>query len=81
MAHRGHTIYIYIYIFFYRAIKSKYRAINGKHVWSRNRLSRTLFPWTTMAATVQEVCFEVNIVHFILVKKSFSGTLQYFYDT
>ena len=48
------------HIFFYRAIKSKYRAINGKHSRSRNRLSRTLFPWTTMVATVEEVCFEVN---------------------
>ena len=37
-----------------------YRAINGKHVRSRNRLSRTLFPWTTMAATVEEVCFKVS---------------------
>ena len=37
-----------------------HRAINGKHVTSRNRLSRTLFPWTTTAATVEEVCFEVN---------------------
>ena len=46
--------------FFYRAIESKYRAINGKHYRSRNRLSRTLFPWTTMVATVEDVCFEVN---------------------
>ena len=37
-----------------------YRAINGKHVRSRNRLSRTSFPWTTMAGTVEEVCFEVS---------------------
>ena len=44
----------------YRAINENYRAINGKHVGSRNRLSRTLFPWTTMAATIEEVCFEVN---------------------
>ena len=44
----------------YRAITENYRAINGKHVGSRNRLSRTLFPWTTMAATIEEVCFEVN---------------------
>ena len=54
VAHRGHAT------FFYRAIKSKYRAINGKHYRSRNRLSRTLFPWTTMVATVEEVRFEVN---------------------
>ena len=37
-----------------------YRAIDGKHSRSRNRLSRTLFPWTTMVAIVEEVCFEVN---------------------
>ena len=37
-----------------------HRAINGKHVTLRNRLSRTLFPWMTTAATVEEVCFEVN---------------------
>ena len=45
-----------------------YRAINGKHGGSRNRLSRTLFPWTTMTATVEEVCFEVNS-SFYLSKK------------
>ena len=28
----------------------------------------TLFPWTTMVATVEEVCFEV-IVHFIYIKR------------
>ena len=68
---------------FYRAITDKllrdkwkiiarlfiiYRAINGNHVRSRNRLSCTLFPWTTMVATVEEVCFEV-IVHFIYIKR------------
>ena len=45
-----------------------YRAINGKHGGSRNRLSRTLFPWTTMTSTVEEVCFEVNS-SFYLSKK------------
>ena len=34
--------------------------INGKHVRSHNRLLRMLFLWMTMAATVEEVCFEVN---------------------
>ena len=32
--------------------------INGKHVRSHNRLLHMLFLW--MAATVEEVCFEVN---------------------
>ena len=27
---------------------------------ARDRLSRTLFPWTTITAIVEEVCFEVN---------------------
>ena len=30
------------------------------NIKTRNRLSRTLFPWTTMAATVEEVCFKVS---------------------
>ena len=37
-----------------------YHGINGKHVRSRNRLLRTLFPWTTMVTTVEEVCFKVS---------------------
>ena len=58
MAHRGHAT-----SFLSRdkiKISENYRAINEKHARSRNRLSRTLFPWTTMAATIEEVCFEVN---------------------
>ena len=76
VAHRGHAT------FFLSRNKIKtsrdnfiiYRAINGKHGGSRNRLSRTLFPWTTMTATVEEVCFEVNSSFYL----SKNIILQYF---
>ena len=44
-----------------RTINDKLSRDKWETCWvPRDRLSRTLFLWTRMAATVEELCFELN---------------------